>query len=609
MIFEAQVLNPATYETHDFNISQFITDVKTTKAINNIGSFSFSVHSSFSDFEDTITTPDGQGQIILYADGQPYLHGVIDNYSPTETGFVSVSCIEILQVLRDDIILGEFRLNNFLSEYVPDASPTNALDTEGYDKDTLEAYWGQIGDSYFAADIYTDGTKTFINALDDGEGVTFAYSGIDSVQKFFPRWMINNRQSAYTARMEGTGFPRRFHYLGPQNWNAKTPTYPSSPGEDGIYVDYSPVDASQTAPGLPFNVGPYYISIKLRNGNSVSTITQLRIDPFTAPSGRRVIPWSLLFNSPFKAAFKYTEDINNYYVSLEVSFMADGYWANYSTPRATIFKGNYTGGTNAQAFFMIDRSACKYNVVRFEKPVKETHYDWINKVSTSIKFIKGNKILEGYSNSLRYTDADKWQIVTKLLELSGTGTIAYAGIVNGFPTYKVYDYEKLTTLYKFADGSDIFSVRYEKDFSDTYNVLIANAKSEYKQGNTTVVNNIQVVIQPTPDRPNRLGRLKRRIQNPSGIEDIATLNQWALAVYEEHSHPSEPIDFQAKFDTFWLGVIPGQYITIHGLLEGRTVTEQINKISVDGNSGTVSIELAKRLTLKSVLLEARLSAE
>ncbi|MFC3833100.1 MULTISPECIES: hypothetical protein [Deinococcus] len=605
MIFELQLVTPQTYATYSF--FKNVANIKTKKSYNNIGSFSFSVLSSFSDFDRAITTPEGQGQVVIYADGKPYLHGVIDTYSPTESGFVDVSCTEILQLLKDDIIVGDYKLSNYKYEYLPEASPIQDRSNSDFNEAEVESYWGQYGDSYFVADIYSDSEGTYVNAIDDGQGVSYYGAASGVRQKIYPRWLINNRQTSYILKMEGTGFPRNFYYVGSHNWSNKTSTETQNVG-DGIYTTAAPINPSQTTPGGLFNVGPYYLYIKTKNGSTNNFLMNIRIDPFTSVLGRKIIPYFMLYNSPFKAVFSYSEDATTFYVGLSITFNVDGEDYTYSN-QASFNKSYYNGAYNAQAFFMVDSVACKYHSFRFEEVNKENHLDWLNRVSDSISFIRTTNALTGYSWSLKYTDADKWQIVSKILELGGNATLEYAGIADNKPTYYVHNYSNLEELYKFANGDEIFNVRYEKDFSDTYNVLVASAKRTTNQGNSTLVTTYSITIAPNPDRPNRLGRLKKKIANPSGIEDIETLTQWALSVYDEHSAPSEPVSFNSILDSFWLKTLPGQYITIHGLLEGQTIVEQVNNISIDEGTGTVSVELAKRLTLKSALIEARLAAE
>lgn len=603
MIFETQVINPVTYTP--FKFLKHVTGITTKVAYNDIGSFSFSVQADFVEFEKMITTPNGQGQILIYADGKPYIQGVIDSYTPNDYGFIDVECTEILQTLKDDIIVGDYRLTNLIQEYMPEETPNP-------DEFDMEYYWGPNGSGYFAADTYRDSTnKPHINVIDRGEGITYTADSNGAIgieQHIFPRWLLDKPQPRYTMRLEGEGFPRRFHWTGEHSWGYKT-IRDSIDAENGLYLVSAPIDPSQTVAGGLINVGPYNLIVRARTSSGYSDVATVRIDPYISPLGRKVTPWQMLFSYPFKAKFNYAEDSGSVYIGFSIVFSYDGEDRLYELPTMPVSKSIIPSYRNAQAFMMINHPACRYGLVSFERPQFETHADWLRMVSPDINFNIQQEALEGYSWSLKYTDADRWQIVKKILELGQHATLQYAGIVGGKPTYRVLHLPDLPNLYKFAEAGEIYNARYEKDFSDTYNVLITSAKKEITQGDLTLVTNFNLTIAPSPERPNRLGRLKKKIASASGIEDIETLTQWALALYEEHSSPSEPVSFNAQLSPFWTDITMGQYITIHGLIEGQTITEQVNNIGIDESTGTVSVELAKRLTLQSALIEARLAAE
>ncbi|WP_234305329.1 hypothetical protein [Deinococcus ficus] len=587
-MFEMMIIDPVTYKPRQFNIFRNLADLEATKAYNEIGSFSFSVKSDFVDFETAITTPNGQGQVMIYANGKPYLHGVIDSYTPNDNGFIDVECTEILQLLKDDVVLGELKLSNFIGEYVP---PKVGSTTTYDDYVGRSVYFSMAGPSYFYVAPHNFNGQNMVQVVETADGLTTqANNDLGQLQTIYPKWLVNTPQD-YKMTMNTVGYLRYFGFTGVQKTSTADGDVGTAP--DGVLMDL-------ISPSL----GQYTMRILAKIGNTPTYVASYDFPTYVP--GTNILVHSALGFGDVTYRFEYSDTPSAYVVSVYVTLSGEGYKHEFSLTNVSVDKSLYSGAKSGSAFFAIQKGTV-VKALSFERSPKQTYATWLETVEGPINFVLIDSSLgEKWTWKLAFTDTDRWQVVSRLLELMETATLHYVGIEGGRPTYYIYNYELLSTAYKFADSSEVFNVSYEKDFSDTFNVLIARAELEENVNGKIEKTNYEYVIQPSPERPNRLGRLRKRIMNPSGITDLATLTTWALAVYEEHSYPEEPVDFQTFITDFWLDVKLGQYVTVHGLLQGKTITEQVNKVNISFSSGMMKVELARRLTLKSALIEARL---
>jgi len=597
-MFELRLINPVTGKTASLGIISKVYGIKVTKAFNDIGSFAFSYLGDIADFEAEITTPDGQAQVLIYSDGKPFTFGTINSYSPSSDNVVDVECVEILNILKEDVLIEGLTLTNWDFEYLPASSP--AVDA---DFNEVDAYWGENGKSLFASEYYLRGEDNrVITIASESEYGLKVGNRPYSYTYIYPRKYIGNIPFRYTVEAESYGMFKSFQFISLQSWNRNSYDV-TLPDREGVFV-HMQVNPHPTSP----YVNSWKLILSTCYGGTRVDLAEDVIDGITV-DGKYIDANDFALYANCKTTYTFEEQLNGYLVSAKWISTIDDVEYVFEIPSTLVPKPANPIFNSAGGFVLpIFGTVFKYNIA---KENKTSLLDWLKQISPNLDFIEsdsGNPIFSQAVNKLSFDTGDRWQVASKIIEIMGAVSLDFEGVQGGKPVYRIYPYETLPNLYKFADGDEVFDVQYQKDYSDVFNILYASCTKEIRLENKTIAEKSNLTIAPNPDRPNRLGRLVKRIMQPDGIEDIETLTKWALAIYEEHSYPEEPIDFTVPISEFWLSIKLGQYITMHGIIQGKAITEQVNKLDIDESTGMVSVELAKRLTLKSALIQARLAA-
>lgn len=568
--FEAYLTDPVTYQVLDRVSLRDAFGFTYTENYINFSNFSFSLPSTVREFEDLIATPNGQAGIVLYVNGQVKVQGLIQNYSPTGDGFITVTCAEILAGL-DDAWNGKLDLTNVEFEYQPSEVGIDA----NIDRETQYEYWnyGFGKHPFFYSDGITENSR--IGESADGISVGEGNTAVVKVRAFKAR-----KYPTYVLHMKGLGKPFTKFNL---NY------------EGGFSITFD---------GLKF---------VLMNGAGTVATTE-NVERYIIGGGQQDI-YESLANADVYYTFRYSEiSPTETKISAEVKILYLGVFKTYTIPETTIAVASQPASVEPSVTLSNGAGIARMYV---ESREMTTFIDWLNTVgegqegynSVKVRFVQGaGNRAAGHALRLSFDDPNRWQAVSSIIELIGNCTLEYVGVLEGKPTFLVHDFTELPTVRKFYDLGQIFNANYQKDLANVFNVLTIRA-TDSTQGLTTSVNNtFSITISPTPERPNTLGRLRPMIMGAEGIRDIDTLIQYAFSVYDEHNKATEPIDFETITDTFWLGCVTGQFVTIYGLPEGRIITEQINSMTFNQQQGTIRIELAERLTLVAALMQARLKA-
>lgn len=619
MNYELISIDPLTYRLAGTQAFGSPIGLKIEKEHNQRGSFSFSLASSLAEFESAITTPNGMCQVMAYIEGKPYIHGIISNYTPSDEGYITVECIEILQLLEDNIIEGNYELSNIEMEYVPPA--TGITDSEATEEKKV-AYWDkEKGASYW----YSLPTEYQLTTRKTQEGSNIVIEETTNHKGYY----LNEDSKGVTSTGKGTIFNRQLNASGRTNHslylesNGITALLVSPICEElptlgqGIFMDI-------TRPGVPPEQS--YTADTLNNSRLVVYGKGIDGEIIEYAPGlplATIIPLPTFFNGDVEVSAIYAAMFGTVNVGYTLSETAEDYFLDL------FIRINYNGQSKFIEFTGIHypKSAFDTNLLTARgslsivagstltkadiyKEDTKSLLEWMNEASELVSFVAGNEsdaTLQEFTK-LTYSDASRLAIVNDLIELAGTISLDYVGIVNGKPTYAVYDYSTLEQAYKFVGSDDVFNIEYKKDFADVYNVLTARANYTYSNEQYNINNSMQMVIRPDVARPNRLGRLKEKVISSDSIKDIYTLTVWANYIYNEHCYPATPIDFDTYLDDFWIGAKFGQTIVMHGLEEGKGISEKLQGISIDTTTGVASVKLAKRITLQSALLESRIKA-
>ncbi|KQR08836.1 hypothetical protein ASF71_10015 [Deinococcus sp. Leaf326] len=555
--YEAVLTDPLSYRVVDRAALGGAFNFTYTESYRSFSAFSFSLKGTVREFEDLISLDSGRAGILLYVNGVQRIQGLIQNYSPSGEGFITVNCSEILAGL-DDAWSGKLDLNNILFEYIPSETGIEA----STDLATLYEYWNKgFGKSNF---FFTPGINNYSRVGETSEGVVVPEG---STNDLYIRPFSSRNFFDYTLHIKGLGKPFSRLYL-----------------SSSVYIQFT---------GNSFDL--------MSNGSILRSTGS--IDTYTVGGGSQP-----LIDSLSNAEVYYKALVTPTGIEFQVRVKYLGVFKEYNIP----FTYLTLGPSDVHLSLGNGAGIAKLYV---EAPQKRTFLDWLNTVGTGqgdnvqVRFIQGaGARATGTALRLTYTDGNRWSIVSEILELMGNATLEYYGLLQGTPTFFVHDYSELSILNKFYDTGEIFNTSYQKDFANERNVLEIRASDSVKGRSQTTNNTLSITIRPSPERPNRLGKEWKIIQGVEGITDIDTLLKYALSVYEEISSPKEAVDFEVHTSSFWLEVLVGQYVNIFGLPEGKKITEQINSITFTESTGITRIELADRLSLASAFLQARLKA-
>lgn len=568
-------LNPSNYRPEDFSALKDAFDISVSKTFNGIGSLSFTVPYTVSDLLAVLDTDSGLAQVLVLLNGRPFFQAVIENYSPEGEGFTRVDAAEVLNLLTEDIYEGTRETTNLFSEYKPSSSgiSDSASDAE------RAAFWGKNGSrqGYFYS--YPESNKF----SESGNGIV---SGFDNGGYLVNRALNNNRVNEFICVVGKSGrLLSYFYYLGSETSGTAEAS--------GLRVQITPFGSmlfEQGSTGTWTSVGSLPAMSDIQIGNTTVPITDA------------------LENGDVEYRFTYKVTDTDIKITASVRLTYAGVVRENKSPELSVPLSVLDPSYVDQAMLNLGPGeGIRYYYL--EKTEKETLFDWLNQVAPQIRWTlasTSDSPMNRTATRLSFTDADTWQFVEKILQLAGNISLEYVGVVEGKPAYVIHDYEALTVVRKFYEGDELYEVSYDLDLSDTYNVLIATAVLDNEGETIKTTTNLRIAIQPDETKLAAwLGRKKKKLVKASGIKDIATLTQWAYSLYEENSEPSEAISFKAKLSAEWQSIILGQYIEVFGLPEGRKVREQITNITYDEATSEVAVELAKRVTLASAILEAR----
>lgn len=600
MNFELFLINPVTYSKESNKAFSNAFGLTIEKSLNGIGSFSFAVALGQAKFKQAVTHQAGMKHVMVYADGKPYMHGVITSYDSSDIGLTKIECREVLQLLQDSIIEGKYEITNIQSEYVP---PSTGVDVADHYDLVQYPYWNKangLGYWYSRSILMSTPMDNLPSIFEyglkeDSSGVSMG-NGSLARNFIYNRYFTENPKDnySYMVKSNGVGALCVMPICSEQR-----------PFPQGVLFDLAFSVSEETGEPL----GGYVFASVIDSTGEISQMWQHSLPTFNF-NNREV--------SGLYAAARGEVECYYDFKTLETEYLIDRTIViNFNGQRKVL---ECLGMSFPKSLFdtskLVSRGAIcmsqgtTITSALIGKDTESSIVDFINATSDSISFgmHEGSTPASAYVTKLSYGDSDRWSIISDLLNIEGGVSLRYKESKLGVISYEIVKYDQLQQVVKFTDGSDVFNVEYLKDFADVYNVLTARCNYSHSHNQYSYNNSIEIVLRPDAERPNYLGRLKEKVISSNSIKDIYTLTLWASSIYEEHCYPASPIDFDTLLSADWLNMAFGQTVIMHGLEEGVGISEKLNKISIDTSTGIARISLAKRVSLASALIENRLNA-
>ncbi|GAA5437568.1 hypothetical protein [Deinococcus aquaticus] len=600
MNFELFLINPVTYSKESNKAFSNAFGLTIEKSLNGIGSFSFAVALGQAKFKQAITHQAGMKHVMVYADGKPYMHGIITSYDSSDIGLTKIECREVLQLLQDSIIEGKYEITNIQSEYIP---PSTGVDVADHYDLVQYPYWNKangLGYWYARSILLSPATDKLPSISDyglkeDSNGVSMG-SGELAKNFVYNRYFAENPKDNYSYMVKSNGIGA----LSVLPICSDEPPYPQGILFDAVY------SISETT-GEPLD--GYVFAAVIDYEGKISQMYQHSLPVFNF-NNREVSGLYAAARGEVECYYDFKTLESEYIVDRTIVINFNGQRKITSFEGMSFPKSLFdVSKLNARGAICVSQGTTITSAL-IGKDSESSIVDFINESSDSIAFSmhEDSAPANAYVTKLSYSDSDRWSIISDLLNIEGGVSLRYKESKLGVISYEIVKYDQLQQVVKFTDGSDVFNVEYLKDFADVYNVLTARCNYSHSHNQYSYNNSIEIVLRPDAERPNYLGRLKEKVVSSNSIKDIYTLTLWASSIYDEHCYPASPIDFDTLLSADWLDMAFGQTVIMHGLEEGVGISEKLNKISIDTSTGIARISLAKRVSLASALLENRLNA-